>query len=195
MSLDAEVLILNKYFLAIKVGIAKDAICALYTGKADVIDEHYTIRNLEEWIEYSSSIEDIPSERNKYIGRISSPSISIYIPRVIKMYTDAGADLIKTVKYSRHNIYKRDNNQCQYCGIKCRARMKTLDHIVPKSRGGKNTWQNIITCCKYCNGKKGNKTPQELGWKLIQDPIAPEWKSHVGTPFDKVKNEYWKNFI
>ncbi len=195
MSLCSEVLILNKYFLAVKVGIAKDAICALYTGKASVIDETYTIRNLNEWIKYSSLIDNLPLEAAKYVGKISSPSISIYIPRVIKIDTTAGIEIIKTVKYSRYNIYKRDGSKCQYCGTKCKNNIRTLDHVHPKSKGGKSTWENVVTSCKYCNGKKGSQTLDTLGWQLKKQPVAPEWKSHIGTPFDKVQNEYWKNFL
>jgi 5-methylcytosine-specific restriction endonuclease McrA len=195
MSLYTEVLILNKHFLAIKVGIARDAICALYTGKAKVVDEHYSVRNLNQWVEYSSLLSQTPSEAIKYEGRISSPSISIYIPRVIKIDSIAGIDLIKTVRYSRHNVYKRDKNQCQYCGQYCKKTIKTLDHVHPKSKGGKNTWENVVTSCKHCNGEKGSQTLDQLGWELRKKPTAPEWKSHIGTPFNKVQNEYWNNFL
>ncbi len=195
MSLCTEVLILNKHFLAIKVGIAKDAICALYTGKAEVVDEQWSVRNLQKWIEYCSLIDKMPIEAAKYAGKISSPSISIYIPRVIKIDSAAGINIIKTVKYSRYNIYKRDKNECQYCGRYCKKNIKTLDHVHPKSKGGRNTWENVVTSCKYCNGKKGSQTLDQLGWELRNKPIAPEWKSHIGTPFDKIRNKYWKNFL
>jgi len=195
MSLYTEVLILNKHFLAVKVGIVKDAICALYTGKAEVIDQDYTPRNLKKWIEYSFLLDTMPLEAAKYEGKLSSPSISIYIPRVIKIDTTAGIEIIKTVKYSRHNVYKRDKNQCQYCGQYCKKTIKTLDHVHPKSKGGKNTWENVVTSCKHCNGEKGSQTLDQLGWKLKKRPIAPEWKSHIGTPFNKVQNEYWNNFL
>jgi len=195
MSLCSEVLILNKYFLAVKVGIAKDAICALYTGKATVVDEQYTVRNLTEWVEHSKILDSFPFEASKYVGKVSSPSISIYIPRVVKIDTNAGIDIIKTVKYSRHNIYKRDNNKCQYCGTNCKTSIKTLDHVHPKSKGGKSNWENVVTSCKYCNGRKGSQTLDQLGWELLKKPIAPEWKSHIGTPFDRVQNDYWQNFL
>ena len=195
MSLYKEVLILNKHFLAIKVGIVKDAVCALYTGKASVVDEEWSVRNLQEWIEYSSLIDNKPIEAAKYVGKISSPSISMYIPRVIKVSSNTGVNVIKTVKYSRQNIYRRDKNECQYCGDHCGKEIRTLDHVHPRSKGGKSTWQNVVTSCKYCNCKKGNQTLEQLGWKLRKRPIAPEWKSHVGRPFNKVQNEYWRNFL
>ena len=195
MSLCSEVLILNKYFLAVKVGIAKDAICALYTGKASVVDQHYTVRNLQQWVEYGSLLDLEPKEAAKYVGKVSSPSLTIYIPRVIKIDTTAGIDIIKTVKYSRHNVYKRDRNECQYCGIKCKTSIKTLDHVHPRSKGGKSNWENVVTSCKYCNGKKGSQTLDQLGWELRNKPITPEWKSHIGTPFDRVQNEYWESFL
>ena len=195
MSLCSEVLILNRYFLAVKVGIAKDAICALYTGKASVVDQNYVVRNLKEWVNYSEYLDLEPKEAAKYVGKVSSPSLTMYIPRVIKIDTTAGIEVIKTVKYSRHNVYKRDNNKCQYCGITCKTSIKTLDHVHPKSKGGKSNWENVVTSCKFCNGKKGSQTLDQLGWELRKKPIAPEWKSHIGTPFDRVQNEYWKSFL
>jgi 5-methylcytosine-specific restriction endonuclease McrA len=195
MSLYTKVLILNKHFLAVKVGIARDAICALYTGKASVVDEHYSVRNLDQWVEYTPLLDITPQEAAKYAGKISSPSISIYIPRVIKIDTMAGIKAIKTVKYSRHNVYKRDKNECQYCGTKCKTDVRTLDHVHPKSKGGKNSWENIVTSCKYCNSKKGSQTLSQLGWELKNRPTTPQWKSYIGIPFDKIQNKYWKTFL
>lgn len=75
-----------------------------------------------------------------------------------------------TLRVNRRRIFKRDDFTCQYCESK---RHLTIDHVVPKSRGGKNTWDNLVTCCSRCNTKKGNRTPAEAGMKLINQPYTP----------------------
>jgi 5-methylcytosine-specific restriction endonuclease McrA len=81
----------------------------------------------------------------------------------------------KKVKFSRVNIYARDKYRCQYCGIKGRMKDFTFDHVIPRSQGGKTTWDNIVTCCPDCNCKKDSRTPKEAGMKLRKHPVQPEW--------------------
>lgn len=78
----------------------------------------------------------------------------------------------KGVVLSRHNVFKRDSFCCQYCG---QEKDLTLDHLIPKSKGGKSTWTNLVTACKYCNSKKGDFTPEEAGLKLLRKPIRPSY--------------------
>lgn len=74
------------------------------------------------------------------------------------------------IKLTRKNFYLRDHYCCQYCGLRFPAKDLTLDHVIPKSRGGTDTWENLVSCCKPCNGKKDNKTPAEAGMKLLHKP-------------------------
>lgn len=71
---------------------------------------------------------------------------------------------------SRKNILLRDRNTCQYCGAACAAQALTLDHVVPRSRGGKSTWENLVACCHTCNHHKGDSLPVEAGMKLLREP-------------------------
>ena len=73
----------------------------------------------------------------------------------------------KTRKPNRKNIFERDKAKCQYCSKDLSFSHSTVDHIVPRSRGGKNTWSNLVLCCAPCNSKKGNKTPVEAGMTLL----------------------------
>ena len=94
----------------------------------------------------------------------------------------------KPLKINRKRIYKRDNNQCVYCGSK---KHLTIDHVLPKSRGGNNTWKNLVTCCLSCNLKKGNRTPDEAGMKMDVKPYEPSIFSEVvSADIDGI----WKNF-
>ena len=76
------------------------------------------------------------------------------------------------VVLTRHNIFKRDGNKCQYCGD---HRYLTLDHLIPRSKGGKSTWKNLVTACKNCNSKKGDRSVLEVGFKLKKQPFKPSY--------------------
>jgi 5-methylcytosine-specific restriction endonuclease McrA len=77
------------------------------------------------------------------------------------------------------NIYARDNYRCQYCGLKCTIDELTYDHVVPRSKGGRTTWENIVSACYLCNRRKANRTPVEAGMKLLSVPARPTWMPAV----------------
>ncbi len=86
---------------------------------------------------------------------------------------------IKNLKINRSRLFKRDSSQCVYCGSK---KNLTVDHVIPKSRGGDNSWTNLVTCCSPCNRKKGNKTPEEANMKLSIKPYEPALFSDIINP-------------
>jgi 5-methylcytosine-specific restriction endonuclease McrA len=92
------------------------------------------------------------------------------------------------LKLSRKRLYKRDDNQCVYCGSK---KTLTIDHVMPKSRGGKNSWMNLVTCCTPCNIKKGNRTPEEANMKMYHKPYQPNIFSAV---VSQDVEELWNDF-
>jgi len=94
----------------------------------------------------------------------------------------------KTIKVNRKRIFKRDGYSCQYCGSK---RNLTIDHVIPRSRGGTNTWKNMVTCCFRCNSTKGNKTPSEANMKLLIQPYEPNIFTHI--IHDDIET-IWSNF-
>lgn len=97
----------------------------------------------------------------------------------------------KKVPLSRFSIYRRDGHACVYCGSKNRL---TLDHVLPKSRGGKNSWTNLVTCCSPCNLQKGDKTPQEAGMKMSQEPYRPNYLEFIEKVSGNLKEE-WKPYL
>ncbi len=105
--------------------------------------------------------------------------------------------LLNYIKYharglraNRHRIYKRDNHECVYCGSK---KDLTLDHVIPKSKGGGNDWTNLVTSCFKCNLRKGNKTPEEAKMSMKHKPYAPTLVNENGI-LNKVWNDYQKSF-
>lgn len=206
--LNESVLVLNKYYMAVQVSIVKDAITVLVTGKAVAVDENYVPYSFKRWTEYTKENQHNGPVVDKYAGILHSPSVILFTPQVIKFpdceYT---SPLIKTVKYSRRNIYSRDKHACQYCLNKrsefrdavimgaTKKSLLNLDHVIPKARGGQSSWTNIVTACRWCNADKGDKLLEDIGWKLHKIPAKPQWQSHVGTPFQTVKKKYWERFL
>ena len=143
-----QVLLLNITYEPLRIINWKKAITLLCLGKVEVIEEY---------------------------GRdIHSVSFTIKLPSVVRLL-----NLVKKpkspVKFSRQNIYLRDKYRCQYCGLKHSTEELTYDHVLPKSRGGKTEWENIVTCCIGCNRKKGGRTPVEARMNLVRKPTRPSW--------------------
>ena len=143
-----QVLLLNITYEPLKVINWKKAITLLLLGKVEVLEE--------------------------YGREVHSVSFTLKLPSVVRLLR-----LVKRpkspVKFSRQNIYARDKYRCQYCGKRFPNDEFTYDHVIPKSRGGKTEWENIVTCCVFCNRKKGGRTPNEAGMKLIRKPATPKW--------------------
>jgi 5-methylcytosine-specific restriction endonuclease McrA len=126
----------------------QDAVRLLTLGKVEVIEE--------------------------YEKDLRSTYLVIKMPAVVRLLS-VFKRRKKKVKFSRANIYARDKYKCQYCGKKGKMADFTFDHVVPKSRGGKTCWENIVTCCDKCNCKKANRTPSEAKMKLLSEPVQPKW--------------------
>lgn len=104
----------------------------------------------------------------------------------------------RAIRFSRYNVYLRDNKTCQYCGQKPGENHINLEHIVPRSRGGKTTWTNIVVSCIDCNSKKGARTPEEAGMKLLRKPEQPKRLRDTGfrrPRQDKSTPVEWKDWI
>ena len=126
-----------------------------------------------------------------YTREIRSPVQSFKIPAVIV--------LKNVVRYrfsgiicNRQNIIWRDQNKCQYCSAVFSTDNLTVDHVIPKSRGGQKTWKNLVAACKKCNQKKGCRTPQECGMMLSRQPTKP--KTNIFKTTTQVSH-LWKNYL
>ena len=125
---------------------------------------------------------------------VSTVSFTIRVPKVILLlFFDRMPK--KEVKFTRHNIFERDHNTCQYCGIKFDRKDLNLDHVVPRDRGGETSWENIVCSCVPCNSRKGNRTPTEAGLKLLHKPKRPKWRPMLHLQFSKARDDSWKHFV
>lgn len=139
-------LILTPYMAPHRLGSWQDGVVLAVTSKVDVLEEYEAI--------------------------CSSPSVSLAIPAVVRLRKEIHANK-RGVKFSRGNVYLRDGYRCCYCGVKFPPRDLTYDHVVPRSRGGQTTWENIVTADRRCNTLKDDRTPGEAGLHMHYQPRRP----------------------
>jgi len=183
--IDTNVLVLNRLFQAIQVTSVRKAFCLLYKGHVRAVAPDYSTYDWEDWV-------DIPPQSHE--DSIITPTLRIRIPRVV-LLVDFDRLPRHEVRFTRKNIFYRDRNRCQYCGHKFQTRDLNLDHVVPLSRGGKSTWENVVCCCIKCNSRKGGLLPEEAGMHLIRSAVKPRWHPLVKISFTTGQYEAWKNFL
>jgi len=108
----------------------------------------------------------------EYDETIPAPSITIRTPAVVRL-TKGNVSKKYKVRFSRVNVFTRDGFRCQYCGERKAMDALNYDHVVPRVRGGKTVWENIVTSCYACNDRKGSRLPEEAGMKLLRKPFKP----------------------
>jgi 5-methylcytosine-specific restriction endonuclease McrA len=190
MYLNQPVLVLNRLWQAVNVCSAKRALILLFQGHAHVVlgdnDGAFQTFNFNQWQDFS--IQQPHSES------IRSVSFKIRVPRVILLVVFDRFPK-KEVKFTRHNIFERDQNTCQYCGSAFDRKDLNLDHVIPRDRGGPTTWENIVCSCISCNTRKANRTPQEAGLHLIRKPKRPKWRPFIQVNLGLHCHDSWKHFI
>lgn len=164
-ALNLPVLQLNKSWLPVYITTARHALIDLCSDSCRALDvNNYTLYNWNDWI--NLLFEDKPF--------VQSVRFKICVPEIVVL-TDYNKIPRFNVRLNMKNIWMRDSGQCQYSGHHLSLKNATKDHIVPESRGGKNVWDNVVTCCENINRKKGNRTPEEAGLKLLSNPRKPQW--------------------
>jgi 5-methylcytosine-specific restriction endonuclease McrA len=188
--LNNQVLVLNRLWQAVNICSARRAVTLLFQGHAQVVvgddDGEFRTFDFREWRDFSV--------REPHPESIATISFRIRVPRVIML---AVFDRLprKEVKFTRHNIFERDRNTCQFCGDVFDRKDLNLDHVIPRDRGGPTTWENIVCSCIPCNTQKGNRTPAEAGMRLIRKPKRPKWRPFVQLNVQLDCHESWKHFL
>jgi 5-methylcytosine-specific restriction endonuclease McrA len=192
--LDASVLVLNKLYMAVHVIPARRAFGLLVKDLAEVItldDGHYRSYDFHSWREVSAARALFKDPDDDYVRTVN---YEIQAPRVIRLL---GYDRLprQKVKFNRRNLFARDGNKCQYCGKKFPTSELSLDHVMPRSRGGLATWDNIVCACVRCNVRKGGRTPTEAGMRLYRDPVRPKTSPVLSLKLKHRKYESWRSFL
>jgi 5-methylcytosine-specific restriction endonuclease McrA len=195
-AMQSNVLALNRLYLAIHVVSVRRAFCLLWKGMAEVInveDGAYMAYDFESWREISELKLEF-SENGEADEWILAVNFQIQVPRVIRLL-DYDRVPRSSVKFSRRNIFLRDENCCQYCTRKFSAHNLSLDHVLPRSRGGQTSWENVVCACLKCNVRKGGRTPQEAGMKLQQKPVKPKRNPMLVHQLSSQKYACWRSFL
>lgn len=163
-----DVLVLNSNYEPLNVCNARRAISLLVLGKADVL-----VNRDEPIISAGGDLDSPAVLRMKYQVKRPLPQLRL----------------------SRHAVLARDNYTCQYCG--CRGKDMTIDHVQPRWAGGPHTWDNLVACCRKCNLKKGDKTPQQANMKLARKPRRPSFIPYLSLPtYLKAQGrDEWRDFL
>lgn len=164
--LSRNVLVLNQNYEPLSVCTVRRAIVMVFLDRAEIIEK------LDGY-------------------RIHSVSLSISVPSVVRL----GAYIkvpIKRIMLTRKNIIKRDGGNCQYCGNK--SNLMTVDHVVPKIHGGKDTWENLVAACQDCNNKKGQRAPEQAGLTLLRKPRRPNHITFI-RQFVGIPDNRWRQYL
>ncbi len=183
--LNSRVLVLNRSYLPVHVTSVKRAFALLYQGVARAVDEQYRTFDFDSWRELAVELNQ---ERLGIVGGF------IRVPRVLLLIAYERVPK-RHVRFSRFNIYARDNNSCQYCGRRFPRTELNLDHVIPRSRGGVSTWENVVCSCHVCNRRKGGRTPDEAGMKLTKFPRRPEWTPFSADSLSLRRYREWRPFL
>ena len=163
--LDNRALVLNRSWVPISTTTVRRAVLLMSRGVAGAVHpETYEVANWSGWLDRGSFGG----------GRIRGVGFDFPVPEVIVLheYNDL-PDM--SVAFTRRNVYRRDGHRCMYCGKRPRSDHLTIDHVIPRSRGGASSWENCVTACLFCNASKADRTARQAGMRLMRTPTAPNW--------------------
>lgn len=181
--LNTRVLVLNRSYLPIHTTSVRRAIGMLYQDIARAVDGQYRTFDFASWA-------DLGAEEDA-IGLVHR---AIRVPRVVLLMAYDRVPR-RYVRFSRHNIFARDQNRCQYCGHVFPRPGLNLDHVIPRSRGGKSTWENVVCSCLRCNRLKGGRSPAEASMRLVRQPFRPQWTPFMTEAFSLRRYKEWRPFL
>lgn len=188
--LNQHVLVLNRLWQAVNICSVRRALTLLFEGHAQVVldtaDGAFQTFDFAEWRHFS--------QREPHGESVHTVSFKVRVPRVILLLMFDRLPK-KEVKFTRHNIFERDKNTCQYCGKAFDRKDLNLDHVIPRDRGGPTTWENVVCSCIACNTHKSNRTPQEAGMQLIRKPKRPKWRPFVQVNIGLPYHASWRHFL
>jgi len=172
-----EVLVLNSDYEPLNVCNLRRAIVLVYLGKADVLHAQAAANG-------GSDTAVLRSAEGAVVGAPSVVRLRHHVKRPLP-----------ELKLSRRSVFARDNYTCQYCGAS--GKELTIDHVTPKRHGGGMHWENLVACCRRCNTRKGDKTPEKVGMKLLRPPRRPRYTPYIALNkyVAGTKHEVWRDYL
>ena len=193
-ALDCKVLVLNKLYMAVRVTSARRAFAMLVRDLAEVVhveDGVWMNYDFATWAELSELRRELEREKHDWVRTVR---FDLAVPRVIRLL---GYDRLpkQHVKLNRRNLFARDGNRCQYCGRTFPTQELSIDHVVPRTQGGGESWENLVCACVVCNAKKGGRTPTQARMELIKKPVRPRRNPLISMKLGQQRYESWKAFL
>jgi hypothetical protein len=167
--LNAPVLVLNRYYQAVRMTTVRRALMMMYVGAARALGPEYETYDFYAWA--ATPIGNDAEVIGTSSGRLRAPRLL-----VLSRYGRLPATALRL---SRRNVLLRDKFTCQYCGVQPPLSELDIDHVIPRSRGGQSSWQNLVAACRSCNLRKSNATPEEAHMSLLNKPYRPSWTASI----------------
>lgn len=171
--LTEPVLVLNKHWMGVNTTTVKQAFCDICAGAGSFVDtDDFSMHSIDSWIDLGIRGQDLT---------INSAYLKIRVPEIIVLKS-GHAPTKKVMPFSKKNLLRRDRQTCQYCGCRPGPHLLTMDHVHPRSQGGKSSWLNCVMSCKSCNTVKANRTPEQAGM-----PLRPRPEMQMQHPHERHK--------
>ena len=158
-------LVLNATYEPLSIVSARRAVVLIFRAKADMVEE---------------AAETWHAERRTF-----------EVPSVVRLRNYVKVPYTRRVPLTRNAVFARDNHRCQYC----RAPAESLDHVIPKARGGEHSWENVVACCRRCNIRKGSRLPANVGFKLAKTPSTPTYQGWLNSTIGRVQDPRWEPYL
>lgn len=193
-ALGLSVLVLNRAFVAVHITNVRRALTLLFRELAEVVhieEGHYAAYSFDSWRELSALKTSFRGPDEDWVRGVG---FDLQAPRVIRL-VDCDRGPRQGLRFNRRNVFARDGNVCQYCGRHFPTSELSLDHVMPRSRGGVTSWENIVCACVACNVSKGGRTPAEARMQLIRQPVKPKRSPLLSIKLGNPKYASWKGFV
>ncbi|HVG94150.1 MAG TPA: HNH endonuclease [Planctomycetota bacterium] len=190
--LEERALVLNKSWTPISTTSVRRAIVLVVRGAAGIVDpETYSVQTWSDWL--GTTPQDDGDDDADGDLLLQGFGFSVRVPQVIALRHYDGFP-VRGVAFTRRNVYRRDGYACQYCGRRPGVEDLTIDHVIPRSRGGTTCWENCVTACRSCNAKKADYLAHELDLALERAPAAPRWPGGLD-PASVRARPAWHRFL
>jgi len=182
--LERAALVLNRSWRPVHVTTVRRALCMVFRDAARIVSpETLSTYTFSEWLDQPLTRADLT---------IRSPSVQLTVPEVI-LLVHYDRVPCHEAPFTRRNLFLRDEFTCQYCGRKCQTDHLSIDHVLPRSRGGCTSWENCVLACVGCNARKADRTLKEVGLRLLRPPVRPRWTPYLNLrPSQRM--ESWSRF-
>ncbi|MCC7061666.1 MAG: HNH endonuclease [Planctomycetes bacterium] len=168
--LERATLVLNRSWRPVHVTTVRRALCMVFRDAARIVaPDTLSTYTFEEWLQQ-------PVYEDRFA--IRSPSVRMAAPEIIVL---SRYDRVPCheAPFTRRNLFLRDDFTCQYCGRRCNSDHLSVDHVLPRSRGGATSWENCVLACIGCNARKADRTLKEVGFRLLRPPVRPRWTPYL----------------